>query len=241
MPSLLDGRHTSRVRKDLVTQRGVASNVMEEFSKTLKQLAVKAQQYPAKSLERQQALAALLAAMQGKLYRPRQGQFPGFYEEIYAEAEHRLFSFLCERIDTYDPEQDFLAWANFLLSRRFFNEVAREVRPPHRDPVASASPAAFTEDDLSGADLEAVSLQAAPSLVQEIKQCLEDDPDGIFQAAFVMDNPAANFQFLALQRLSGCSWKEISAELGITISTLSSFYERSLARFAVRIREYVSR
>jgi len=215
----------------------------DEVDKQLKQLAIEAQQHPPKSELRQQALAKLLSAIQqsGKLVHPRQGQFQGFYEEIYAEALQRLFYFMCEQIDRYNPEKEVLQWVNFLLKQRFFIEASREVLPLLPNGIRNGHFTRLTIEDLDRNHLNEANPQLTPLLSEEVIQCLEEDPEGIFQAACVADNAAANFQYLAMSRAAGYTWKEISAELGMTISTLSSFYKRSLTKFAPRIREYLSR
>lgn len=50
---------------------------MNEINQQLKQLALEAQQHPAKTKQRQQALTKLLKAIQqsGQLMRPRSGEF----------------------------------------------------------------------------------------------------------------------------------------------------------------------
>lgn len=81
---------------------------MKELDKQLKLLALEAQRHPRKSPQRQRALARLLSAINqsGKLTRPYRGQFQGFYQDIYAEAQQRLFFYICERIDDYDPQRE---------------------------------------------------------------------------------------------------------------------------------------
>jgi hypothetical protein len=51
------------------------------------------------------------------------------YEEIYAEAQQRLFLHLCEKIDQYNPELEVMQWANFLMRRRFFIEASHDLTP----------------------------------------------------------------------------------------------------------------
>ena len=212
---------------------------MCELDERLKQLATEAQRHPPKSLPRQQALAALLSAIQqsGKLAHPRQGQFQGFYEDIYAKALQNLFAFICEHIDRYDPKKEVLQWVNFLLRQRFFIEASREILPLLPNENRQAQLKWQTLLDLDRHQLQETTLQ--PSLFEEIRQCLEEDPEGVFQATYVANQPKANFQFLAIKRLSGYTWKEISEEVGIKIPSLSSFYERSLAKFEPTIRRHL--
>ncbi len=215
---------------------------MNEVDECLKQLAQEAQRHPPKSKQRQQALAKLLSAIQrsGNLTRPYRGCFRGFYEEIYAEAQQRLFCHICEKLDDYDPEREVLQWANFLLKKRFFIEASRVIMPTIHKGIDPKQIKMLTIDDLDRNNCIEVTTQLIPSLSQEVIQCLEEDPEGIFKEAHIGNNPAANFQFLAIKIVTGYSWKEISAELGgIKIPTLSSFYYRCLTKFAPKFKEYL--
>ena len=214
------------------------SGALKDVDRDLRNLAIEAQQCPKSSLRRQQALTRLVRTIQrsGKLLRPYQGQFQGFYEEIYAEALQRLFAFICDRIDDYDPNRAVLQWVNFLLRKRFFIEASREFMPVLPSGV---NPKQVTR--LEAEALEHLLPQVSSLLSEEVIQCFEEDAEGVFQTTYIAGNPAANFQFIALQRLSGYSWKEISVELGVSVATLSKFYERSLIKFASRLRQYLSR
>ncbi len=211
---------------------------MHEVDAHLKKLAVEAQHHPPKSLKRQRALARLVSAIQksGQLCVPYPGQFKGFHADIYDEAKQRLFCHICEKIDTYDPSREVLQWANFLLRRRFFIEASRDIMPTAPRCVKHQAIKRLTIDDLERNNPTEVNL----SLSQQVIECIEADTEGIFKGTYTSKNPAANFQFLALQILSGYSWKEISAELGIKIPTLSSFYQRCLTKFASKLKEYLS-
>lgn len=215
---------------------------MNEVDSHLKQLAQVAQRYPPKTKERQQALTKLVSAIMRshKLTRPYQGYFRGFYEEIYAEAQQRLFAHICEKIDDYDPQREVLQWTNFLLKKRFFIEASRAIMPTVYKGINAKQIKRLTLDELDKSNPIEVNPQLTPSLSQEVIQCLQTDPEGIFKSTHVSNHPAANFQFLALKILSGYSWKEISDELNLKIPTLSSFYQRCLTKFAPKFKEYLS-
>jgi len=216
---------------------------LDHLDQALKQMAIAAQQHPPKSRERQRALSQLISVMQqsGKLVRPRREQFQGFYDEIYAEAVQRLFAHICEKIDTYRPERgEVLQWANFLLNRQFFIEASRELLPTVPKGLDPRNIHRLTLDDLDRNNPSDINPQLMPLPSQQILQCLEEDPEGIFQQTHIDRYPAANFQFLAIKRLAGYSWQELSVELGIRIPTLSSFYQRCLVKFAPQLKEYLS-
>lgn len=209
----------------------------------LKQLAIAAQCQPQGSPARRQALTNLLSLLQqsGQLARPRRGQFLMLYEDIYAEALQRLFSFICERIDYYNPQKgEVLQWANFLLSQRFFIEASRDFLPTVYKGMDARSVKRITLESLEQSNPHELNPQLIPSLSQQVKDCLAEDPEGLFAQTCVASTPAANFQYLALKRLEGYSWQDLSAELKIAVPTLSSFYQRCLTRFAPQLKIYLS-
>lgn len=215
---------------------------MSEISldEQLQQLVETAQQHPPNSRARKKALAKLIRALQNsnQLTRPRQGQFQGFYEEIYREALQRLFTYVCDRIDDYSPERGrVLQWVNFLLGRRFFIEASREVLPVVPKGVDARAVTRLSIDDLDVSDPSELNFQLAPSLSEELKHYIREDPDDLFSKTYVGQQSDANFQYIALQRLEGYSWKELSAELNLGISTLSSFYQRCVIRFAPKCKQ----
>ncbi|NJM22940.1 MAG: sigma-70 family RNA polymerase sigma factor [Richelia sp. SM1_7_0] len=217
---------------------------MKQLALKAKELAEAAKENPAKIRAKQQALTRLVSALQssGKLVRPQPGQFQGFYKEIYAEALQRLFTHVCKKIETYDPEKEVLQWINFLLKRQFFPEAAREFFPTLPKGVDPRSVKILTSDDLDRENPTEVNPQQVPLLSQQVIQCLEEDPEGIFKSTHIKGCPAANFQIIAIQHLSRYSWEEISQKFdpAIPIPTLSSFYQRCVTKFAPKLKEYLT-
>lgn len=212
------------------------------LDRQLKQLAMEAQQSPPKTPERQRALAHLIDALyrSRKLVRPNQGQFYGLYEDIYAEAQQRLFLYICEDIDRYDTQREVLQWANFLMRKRFFIEASRDFMPTAPKGMDLSRVKRITLDALDKQESLELRSQSNPSLSEEVIQCIREDRDGVFKQTYIRKKPNANFQHIALRFLGGYSWQEISDELNVKIVTLSSFYLRCLARFAPKFREYIT-
>ncbi len=218
-------------------------SLSQDLDQRLNQLAIAAQQQPPKSRERQRALARLIQALQQskKLVRPRRDQFQGLYEEIYAEALQRLFSHICDKIESYNPERGaVLQWANFLLNRQFFIEASRELLPTVYKGLDPKSVKPLTLEDLDRSNPAEVNPQLVPLPSQQVRDCLEEDPESLFQHTHIDRHPEANFQFLAVRRLDGYSWEDLATELGLKIPTLSSFYQRCLTKFAPQLKTYLS-
>ena len=213
-----------------------------DIDKQLKQFAMDAQSAPPKSAQRQRALTCMvsLICQSRKLVRPYKGQFQGFYNDIYAEAQQRLLLYLCENIDRYDPQREVLQWANFLMQKRFFVEASRDVMPTTPKGMDQSQVRHVTLDILDKQSPLEQQADRQLSLSEEVVQCIRDDSDGIFQKTHIEGKPKAHFQYIALSFLGGYSWKEISFELDVKVVTLSSFYQRCLLKFAPVFKEYLS-
>ncbi|MBD1903500.1 sigma-70 family RNA polymerase sigma factor [Coleofasciculus sp. FACHB-712] len=202
----------------------------DELDEQLKQLAKSAQQHPPLAQGRQLALRKLLNGIlqSGRLCRPQWGQFSGVYEDIYDEARQELLLYICQNIDKYDPERGgVMAWANVLLERRFFKEAI---------PKILGSPGI---QKMTLADLDNFAVPESPPVLNEIlTEYIESDPEKLFQKEHIVNHPKANFRALVRRRILGDSWKQISAEFGIKIPTISSFYYRCLNKFSANLKEY---
>ena len=214
-----------------------------ELDRHLREIAIAAQKHPKGSLARQRTLTELVSALlsSNRLCRPYRGQFIGLYEDIYAEALQRLFSFVCDRIDDYSLEKgEVLQWTNFLLSRRFFIEASRDFMPASFKGINAKNIKRLSLEHLDRSNPVELNPQLTPSLSQEVKACIEEDPEGLFEQAHVTDHPDASFQLIACRRLEGYSWADLSVEFSVPVPTLSSFYRRCLVRFGARLKAYLS-
>jgi hypothetical protein len=198
----------------------------------LKKLAIEAQQYPPNTELRQYALGELIEAIRrsGKLAHPHRERFsPQFYDLIYEEAINKTLTYVCRKINTYDPNRGerkkFMNWVNFRLDR-YIIESYYEFRDPRLSELPSLS------------DLEMIVQQEEPpSLFEMVREQIEEDTEHLFQQAHIKNRPDANFQAIALARLSGKTWDEISAEFQISISTLSVFYQRCCNKFCSQFKQ----
>ena len=227
----------------VLAQWGNATKKMLEVDVVLEDLALSAQSFPIGSHERRMVLAQLIQTIQlsERLVQPLKGRFKGFYDEVYLEALQRLFLYLCEHIEDFDPSRGtVLDWANFLLSRRFFVAASREYLPVMPAGVDPKSVVRLSIDDLEQHPRFNSHNQGKTMKGQEVRELLINDPKGVFGKTHIVNHPEANFQRIALQRLDGFSWQEISGQLGVSIPTLSSFYQRALDKLGPILREYLA-
>ncbi|MEO1399852.1 MAG: hypothetical protein AAFV72_01200 [Cyanobacteria bacterium J06635_1] len=198
----------------------------------LKRLALEAQAHPTPSPLRQHALMQLIEAIRasGRLAHPHRAKFaPAFYALLYEEAVNRTLVYVCQKIDTYDPErgqaQKFMNWVNFRLDRLLI-----ECRREFSDRDAQELP------NLN--DLERLPQpESTPSLASDVRDYIAADKDNLFKSAHVRNHPEATFQAIALARFADQSWEDISARFGIKIPTLSSFFQRCCDKFSEHFQE----
>ena len=194
----------------------------------LKQLALEAQRHPARSPQRQHALTQLIEAIRrsGRLAHPHRSKFtPAFYDLLYEEALNQTLTYVCRKIENYDPErgtaQKFMNWVNFRLDRqmidcrRDFNEQEAQELPNLNDLEAIAAPPPET-----------------PSLAHTVRDYIAADPDDQFRTTHIRHHPEASFQAIALARFAERSWEDIAQEYAIKVPTLSSFFQRCCDKFA---------
>ena len=194
----------------------------------LKQLALEAQRHPARSPQRQHALTQLIEAIRrsGRLAHPHRSKFtPAFYDLLYEEALNQTLTYVCRKIENYDPErgtaQKFMNWVNFRLDRqmidcrRDFNEQEAQELPNLNDLEAIAAPPPET-----------------PSLAHTVRDYIATDPDDQFRTTHIRHHPEASFQAIALARFAERSWEDIAQEYAIKVPTLSSFFQRCCDKFA---------
>ncbi|MEH2072568.1 MAG: sigma-70 family RNA polymerase sigma factor [Nostoc sp.] len=204
----------------------------DELDSHLLQLAISAQQYPARSPQRQLALTKLINAIvrSSRLCHPQKSRFTAaIYENIYDEACQELLLYICEKIDKYDPERgSFMAWVNVLLERRFFKDAINKFQTLPGMKIQT----------ITDLDNLIASPEKPENITDILKECIESDPEDMFKNEHIEKFPQANFQALAMRRMLGKSWKEISAEFKIKIPTISSFYYRCINKFSSKLKEY---
>jgi DNA-directed RNA polymerase specialized sigma24 family protein len=192
----------------------------------LKKLALEAQQHPPSTELRQYALGELIEAIRlsGKLGHPHRTRFSGqFYDLLYEEAVNKTLTYVCRKIDTYDPqrgqEKKFMSWVNFRLDRVIL-EASREFREPNIIELPS-----LTELE------EKMPPCESTSLLDKVRDSIEIDAKNMFKQTHIRNRVDANFQAIALARLSGKNWQEISEQFGIPLPTISSFFQRCCEKF----------
>jgi DNA-directed RNA polymerase specialized sigma24 family protein len=197
----------------------------------LKKLALEVQRHPPDTELRKYGLGELVEAIRlsGKLSYPHRAKFsPQFYNLLYDEAVNKTLIYVCQKIDTYDPERGdgkFMNWVNFRLDRVIIDSC-REFREPYIQDLPSLN------------DLEVMVQPDEPyPLFEKVREFIEEDKENIFRREHIRNNTNANFSAIALARFSGKSWEEISVKFGVPLPTLSSFFQRCCKKFRSHFKQ----
>lgn len=196
----------------------------------LKKLALEAQNFPAGSTQRRILLTKMVKIIQnsGRICRPP-SSYPERYEEIYQEACQRLFIYICKNIDNYNPQRGpVMRWVNYYLGMRFFREAMDEVIGSPQIRVQPHNPENYVQEENSS------------FLSELIVEYIREDPENLCRGEYMTKYPHVNFRDVALRILTGEKWREISASLNVSVSSLSDFYQRSLKKLAPEIQKYLS-
>ncbi|HEY9724972.1 MAG TPA: sigma-70 family RNA polymerase sigma factor [Chroococcales cyanobacterium] len=200
---------------------------MDRLNEQLHQLVTEACSHPAGSAARQKNLTKIIRLITNKLWKE--------YTSYYQDALQQTWVYFCQNIcegntgDPYNPERgSIVTWLNFYLKRRlqdfYLNEQKRQTRV-----VSLASESSGLGDSEKKTDpIENLAAEPdVPPLLEQVKQWAQADPDGDLRGTHIANHPELTCQVLILQRLPPeTSWKTLAAEYNLSISTLSSFYQR---------------
>lgn len=179
---------------------------------------------PPGSAQRQRGLTKIIRGLNEQLWHS--------YEPYYADALQQTWIYFCRNLceattgRVYDPQVARLTtWLNAYLKRRLQDFKIAEIR--HRQTTVSNT---VRGKDGDGSLDRIDSLPASPDippLLEQVRAWAKKDADGSLRKAHISKHPTVTAQLLILERLPPeTSWKALSAEHGISIGTLSSFYQR---------------
>ncbi len=183
--------------------------------------------HPPGSVDRQRGLTKLyrLIVKSGKLWR----ESTPYYEEVWQQTWLYFCLNLCEAAtakEKYNPDRSSVTtWLNFYLKQRLKDTAIKVKQEQNR--TVSSSERLDDDDSLGFLDTFAAPPDISPML-QATREWAETDPNRELQGLHVRGRKDVTCQLLILRRLPPkTSWEELSAELGLPVSTLSSFYQRS--------------
>ncbi|NJO42928.1 MAG: sigma-70 family RNA polymerase sigma factor [Cyanobacteria bacterium CRU_2_1] len=200
---------------------------MNDPEEQLRQLVKEACSHPPRSSGRQQSLTKIIRLTSGKLWRES--------SLYYQDALQQTWIYFCQNVcenttaEPYNPDRGSVStWLNSYLKRRLQDfyidgqkQQARRVTNLFRSSRSG---------DISELVDPVENLAAAPDvppILEEVKTWVEADRTGELRRLCIEGHPTVTAQMLILRRLPPeTSWKALSAEIGLPVSTLSSFYQR---------------
>lgn len=197
-------------------------------------LVEEARQYPKGHLRRQQCLTQVIRLIEGsqKLWRED--------TPYYGDALQQTWLYFCQNICEattgcqYDASRaSVVTWLDRYLRWRLQDLRNQANLNAQRTKICMALVSDRPEDAVE----ELPARPDIPPILEETKNWVLADPWGVLSQICVQNRPDLTAQVLISKRLPPeMPWQKISLEYGISVSTLSSFYQRQciplLRRFA---------
>ncbi|GAB1538997.1 hypothetical protein NUACC21_16620 [Scytonema sp. NUACC21] len=200
---------------------------MDRLEELLSRLAEEACGHPPGSQQRQKLLTKIIRLTSGKLWRENSP----FYQDALQQTWLYFCRNLCEATtgQAYDPNLgSIVTWLNVYLKRRLQDFYRNQLRQQARtvSPNLNQSRSGEDSDVLDPIDNLAAEPDVPP-ILENIRSWVETDSDGDLRSTHIKGRPDVTCQVLILRRLPPeVGWKELSTEFGLSVSTLSSFYQR---------------
>lgn len=196
--------------------------LMNELHEQVQSLIAEACRHPAGSPHRQKRLTQVIRLISGQLWK----ESTPYYQDALQQTWIYFCRNLCEGNTgrAYDPEKaSVVTWLNAYLKRRlqdgYIDVQKRRARTASSPPWSSSDGQRLDPIDRLPAKPD------VPPLLAEVSAWAESDPE--LTRIHLTNRPDITCQLLILKRLPPeTPWKDLAAELGVAIGTLSSFYQR---------------
>lgn len=211
----------------------------DTLNQQLQQLIAEAKEHPKRSIQQRLALNRLIKAIQesGKLSKQSNWLTIPNYQDFYNEALQQTLLEICENLHSYKPEYPVMAWVNQIFGWRFSDLYKKsQKRGVTNIPKNQELPKIIPLTDF---DQETLDQQSLSSEEQQLREIIEKDSNKFLSKQIISSHPHLNLKILLLKILAGKTWQEISTELDISLSTVSSFYHRSLRKVLPDIQKYL--
>jgi hypothetical protein len=200
---------------------------MNHLEEQLRRLVAEACANPPGSQLRQKRLTQVIRLTSKRLWRES--------SPYYQDALQQTWLYFCHNVceattadEPFNPERgSVITWLNVYLKRRlqdFYLNKQRELAKISTRIHLSRSPD-------SGDTIDAIDNLAAtpdpPPILENVSLWAKTDSEGELRRTHIQGRPDVNCQVLILRRLPPeASWQTLSAQFNLSISTLSSFYQR---------------
>lgn len=213
-------------------------NPESSLQEQLPYLVVQACQHPAGSAQRQKNLTKIIRLAANKFWKEN--------TPYYQDALQQTWLYFCHNIceentgKPYDSNRSsVLTWLNFYLKQRL------------RDCYIKKQKETLTRVSIPLGQLDSVQTNQnvdpienipanpdVPPLLEEIRSWAKTDPEGELRRIHIVNHPEVTCQILILRRLPPeVNWKNLAAEFNLSVSTLSSFYQRQCMPYLRKFAE----
>lgn len=183
----------------------------------IQQLVATACQHPPGSRERQFLLTKVIRAIFPKLWKEN----TPYYDDALQQTWLFFLNNICV---SYDPALASVAsWLNAYLKRRL-QDMYLDAQNQRRMEIPMWQ--GLDGDVIDVQDLLAAPRTSSETVLEEVRQWVENDAKEELSKIWLRSCPQVNCQVLIQRRLSETSWKALSEEFGLSIPTLSTFYQR---------------
>jgi hypothetical protein len=199
----------------------------EPFSgEQLHHLVTEACKYPAGSTQRQRNLTKIIRLITNKLWKEN--------TPYYQDALQQTWLYFCQNIcegntgKPYDPNRaSVITWLNSYLRQRLHDFYVNNQKEQNRIILTPLDRSGSPNSDRTVNRVDNIPANPdIPPLLEEVKTWVETDPDGELGRIHITKHPEVTCQVLIQRRLPPeTSWKTLSQEFNLPISTLSSFYQ----------------
>ncbi|MGB5959099.1 MAG: sigma-70 family RNA polymerase sigma factor [Coleofasciculaceae cyanobacterium] len=178
------------------------------------------------SAARQKYLTKIIRQITPKLWKE--------YTAYYQDALQQTWIYFCQNIcegntgQPYNPSRGSVTtWLNFYLKRRLQDFYIDEQKQKAKTATLQTNSSETSPERPLNPVENLPASPDIPTLLQEVTQWVETDPNGELTSIHLLNQPAITAQVLILRRLPPeASWKDLSEEFNVSVSTLSSFYQR---------------
>ncbi len=193
----------------------------------LRFLVTEACKHPPGSPKRQKLLTQVIRLSAKKLWRDN--------SPYYQDALQQTWLYFCRNVcegttgQAYNPDLGSVAtWLNVYLRRRLQDFYRNQQRQQARTISATIVQSRSGDEQQFINPIENIAAEPeVPPMLEIVRSWAEADPDGQLRSTHIQGHPQVNCQTLILKRLPPEeSWKDLAQEFGVSVSTLSSFYQR---------------
>ncbi|MBF2065393.1 MAG: sigma-70 family RNA polymerase sigma factor [Calothrix sp. C42_A2020_038] len=188
----------------------------------LRRLVEEACGHPPGSPQRQRLLTQIIRLVAGKLWKEN--------SSYYQDGLQQTWLYFCRNIcEGYDPDRGtVITWLNVYLKHRLQDLYLKIQEDQIRKAPSNVLQLSSGDKSEIYDPIENIAAPPdTPPILENVKLWAKCDKSGDLRQTHIQGRPDVNCQVLILKRLPPeVSWRELASEYGLTVSTLSSFYQR---------------